>query len=103
MFCLEKYYLLEKDAGILERTIEYLFEIECVYTLRQPFAMWICAPSLRSTTSESTLSASGHGSDVLLNAVSKRSAPPRHPQHWSGNRGEWTQVSFSLPNLVHLC
>lgn len=39
MFCLEKYYLLEKDAGILERTIEYLFEIECVYTLRQPFAM----------------------------------------------------------------
>lgn len=39
MFCLEKYYLLEKDAGILERTIEYLFEIECVYTLRQPFAV----------------------------------------------------------------
>lgn len=32
MFCLEKYYLLEKDAGILERTIEYLFEIS-VYML----------------------------------------------------------------------
>ena len=63
----------------------------------------ICVPSLRSTTSESPLSASGHGSDVLLNAVSQRSAPPRHPQHWGGNRGEWTQVSLSLPDLVHLC
>lgn len=59
-------------------------------------------PQFEKHSLRGTLSASGHGSDVLLNAVSKR-VLPKTPTALGGNRGEWTQVSFSCPNLVHLC